>query len=89
MRFFKFVLQASDWVALPSDPDLAFRGKFQVVVAAESVPEALEAAKVHAVKYNALTADVAQHLDSRWLELARVVELPSEPPVVLAWMQVD
>jgi hypothetical protein len=75
MKAYKFVVPTDRFYPLPEATGLAFKGCLAVVLAASE-----EEARARLVEYAALDG-----LESRWLEVARVVEIPLVFRAVLAW----
>jgi hypothetical protein len=77
LAVYKFLVPGDRFYPSKTDPDLAFRGCVAVTVA-----ESPEAARERLIAYAAENG-----MDSRWLEVARVIVIPLVPGAVCAWAQ--
>jgi len=75
MKIYKFLIPNHEWVQDPKNPALSYRG-----CVAATVAESPDAAHAQLVTYAAQNG-----FDSRWLRIARVVELPFAEGTVIAW----
>src|SRR5512138_224386 len=72
---YKFIIRADVWRKLPGS-DLEVCG-----CVAATIAESQEQAKKNLERYAAENG-----MDSRWLEVADVIQLPVDPGVVIAWV---
>ena len=76
MKLFKYIIRADEWKKLPDNPDLEVSGCVAVTVAEDAA-----GARANLERYAAENG-----MDSRWLAVARVVELPITAGTVCAWV---